>query len=204
VDLSIGKILVVQIPTIPQEGFDWVLVDHDASMLVLEGEGTYIEDTSEDSAGGMVEFRFNVVGPGESNLTFDYRNEAQGMSSNSFGLTVNVEGSSQNRVVITPDPSGPQMATLKVGDVLVVELPTIPDEGFDWVVPYLDTAILKQIGEAEYTPDSAEGSAGGVTRLQFEAVGAGETSLAVEFAKMSEDTSDMITSNSFGMTVVVE
>ena len=115
-----------------------------------------------------------------------------------------VSDGSGNIVVITPDPTGPQMATLKVGDVLVVELPTIPEEGFEWVLPYLETAILSQVGEAEYIPDTAEGSAGRVTRLQFKAVGAGETNLALEFAKMSGDLSEIVTWGSFGMTIIVE
>ena len=107
VNLSIGQVLVVQIPTIPQEGYKWMLLDYDSSVLAPEGEGAYIEDTDPDSAGGVAEFRFVVVGKGECSLNFDYRNEDEGVSSNTYGLMVTVSDSSQNFVVVTPDPTGP-------------------------------------------------------------------------------------------------
>jgi predicted secreted protein len=200
----VGDVLLVQIPTIPQEGFEWVLVDHDSKVLVPEGAGKYVEDLGPDTAGGVVEFRFAVVGKGESILNFEYRSESQGLSSNSYSLTVNVSEGSQKFVVVTRDTRGPQTATLKLGDVLLVEIPTIPEEGFMWTAPYLDTTILIQMGEAEYQADTGEDSAGGVTRLQFEAVGTGETDLVLEYAKMSPNTSEYVTQDSFGVTVIVE
>jgi predicted secreted protein len=203
-NLELGDMLVVQIPTIPQEGYEWVLVDHDQKVLVAEGAGTYVEDTGPDSAGGVVEFRFAAVGKGESVLNFDYRSESQGLSSNSYGLTVIVTDFSQNVVVISRDSRGPQVATLKVGDVLLVEIPTIPEEGFVWTAPYLDLSILIQMGQAEYLADTVEDSSGGVTRLQFEAVGRGEMDLVLEYAKMTSETSDFVTQDSFGLKVVVE
>ncbi len=203
VSLALDETLVVQIPTIPKEGYEWMLLDYDSSVLVPEGEGTYIEDADPDSAGGVAEFRFTMVGSGENILYFVFRNEAEGVSSNTYGLIVTVPGDHEKIVVVTPNPTGPQMATLEVGEVMVIELPTIPEEGFEWFAKDLDETILNQIGETEYIADTAEDSAGGVTRLQFKAVGLGETNLNLIYAMMTNDTSDYVSMNFFGMNVIV-
>ena len=200
--------MVIELPTIPEEGYNWFATDLDETILIQIDQAEYIADMDEDSAGGVTRIQFKAVGPGETNLALEYANmspeTSDYVSQNSFGMTVVVMGEGPNTVVVTPDPTGPQMATLNVGDMLVVEMPTIPEEGFEWVLPYLETAILSQVGEAKYIPDTAEGSAGGVTLFQFKAVGPGETNLALEFAKMSDDISDIVTKDAFGVTIIVE
>ena len=203
VSLALDETLVVQIPTIPKEGYEWVLFEYDPAILVPKGEGVYIEETDPDSAGGIVEFRFTVVGSGESILNFVFQNKAEGVLSDTYGLTVTVPGDNENRVVITPDPTGPQMAELKVGQEMVIELPTIPEEGYDWFATDLDETVLIQIGQAEYIADSSVDSAGGVTRLLFEAIGSGDTNLNLAYAMMTDDTSEYVSMDSFGMSVIV-
>ena len=52
-------------------------------------------------------------------------------------------------------------ASLQVGQKLIVEIPTIPEEGFSWVVDKLDTSILVQEGDSLYASNTAADSAGG-------------------------------------------
>jgi hypothetical protein len=52
--MNVGDRLKIQIPTIPTEGFEWIALDLDESILVQEGSAVYAEDTNPDSAGGIV------------------------------------------------------------------------------------------------------------------------------------------------------
>jgi len=201
--MNLGDTLVVQIPTIPEEGFNWVVKDIDTSILVQEGEGDYIEDPDEASAGGMTEFRFIAVGSGETTINMFYMHEDGEMGKDTFAVTVSVENGESKTVVVTPSPTG-NSATLSVGDTLVVEIPTIPEENFQWTVKEFDPNILEQIGAAEYIedPDAADG--GGITRVEFKALSAGEMTLSLEYVNANADASEFMTKDTFSVQVVVE
>jgi len=104
-------------------------------------------------------------------------------------------------VVVTPSPR-PVSANLKVGDILEVRLPTIPNKGFSWQAQNLDSNILKQDGEAVYVEDDGVNSAGGTSTLRFKAVGAGSTELILIFAS-SPDASPAMSAQSFSVSVEV-
>jgi predicted secreted protein len=89
--LRVGDTLEIQIPTIPTEGFDWVVQDLDPNILIQEGTAEYTADTTENSAGGIVTVSFKAVNPGQTTLTLIYLNAALGVSSSSFGITVTVK-----------------------------------------------------------------------------------------------------------------
>ncbi len=86
--LNVGDTLEVQIPTIPTEGFQWEPMKLDESLLLQEGSAEYIEDTSPDSAGGVVVLRFTAVGSGHINLSLAYTNGE--FTSNTFGVSVDI------------------------------------------------------------------------------------------------------------------
>ena len=48
-------------------------------------------------------------------------------------------------VVVTPAAAG-NSASLKVGDILEIQIPTIPTEGYEWQAEDLDTTILSAGG----------------------------------------------------------
>lgn len=106
-------------------------------------------------------------------------------------------------VVITPAIKG-NSASLNVGDILEVQIPTIPTEGFVWLVQNLDTNILVQEGVAEYVKDSDTNSAGGIVTLRFKAVGIGKTNLSLLYVKSASGETPSLSSNSFGMAVEVK
>ncbi len=108
-------------------------------------------------------------------------------------------------VIVTPDIE-PTSAVLQVGDTLEVQIPTIPSEGYEWVVTEIDLSILEQVGSAEYKADTSPDSAGGIVTFMFTAVGKGQTSLVLEYVTdVSLDDSDVKMSvDSFGVLVDVE
>jgi len=198
-----GETLVVQIPTIPEEGFNWVVDEFDTSILVQQGEAEYTADTAPESAGGIVQFTFVAVATGETPLNFTYTQDEGVFSKDTFGMTVTVIGAGSKTITVTMSPTG-NSATLGVGDRLVVEIPTIPEEGCLWMIQDMDELFLEQIGDGEYIEDADEVSGGGMTQFQFLALSNGETSLTFELAEMSPDTSEYLVKDTFGVQVFVE
>ena len=105
-------------------------------------------------------------------------------------------------LVITPAIKG-NSANLNVGDILEVQIPTIPTEGFEWQVQNLDTNILLQEGIAVYTEDTYPISAGGITTLRFKAVGSGKTNLSLLYVNTPSGETPSMSKQSFGMPVEV-
>jgi predicted secreted protein len=106
-------------------------------------------------------------------------------------------------VVVTPAIKG-NSASLSVGDKLEIRLPTIPTEGYEWVVQDLDTAILTQEGSAVYTADTDPNSAGGVVTLLFNAVGSGNTTVHLLYENSASGQSPSLSKNSFSVAVEVK
>ncbi len=93
--LQVGDKLEVRIPTIPTSGYEWAAQDLDNAILIQDGTAVYVEDSSPNSAGGIVTLTFNAVGAGKTTLNLLYvsssSNETPSMSSNSFSVTVDVK-----------------------------------------------------------------------------------------------------------------
>ena len=106
-------------------------------------------------------------------------------------------------VVVTPAIQG-NSASLKVGDILEIQIPTIPTEGYAWQVQDLDTKILTQQGDPEYVKDTSENSAGGTTILRFKAVGAGKTNIGLIYTNAASAGDLALTMKTFGMSVEVK
>jgi inhibitor of cysteine peptidase len=75
---------------------------------------------------------------------------------------------------------------LRVGDTFVVTLEGNPTTGFTWEVASSDPAILKPLGEAQFTPDTSALGSGGKVSLQFEAIGTGQTPLKLIYHRPFE------------------
>jgi hypothetical protein len=73
-------------------------------------------------------------------------------------------GAGQPATVNASEANANSKVSLHVGDRLVVTLDGNPTTGYTWEVASSDAAILKPIGEAQFTPaTSAVGSGGKVT-----------------------------------------
>ena len=106
-------------------------------------------------------------------------------------------------VVITPAIKG-NSANLNVGDTLELQIPTIPTAGFEWQVQDLDTAVLKQAGDAVYTASTSPNAAGGIVTIKFNAVGTGSTTVHLLYMNSSTAGAPSLSSNSLAVTVEVK
>jgi len=91
-------------------------------------------------------------------------------------------------VIVTPAIKG-NSATLNVGDMLEIQIPTIPIAGYEWEVQDLDANILLQEGSAIYTADPDPNAVGGIVSLRFKAVTVGNTSLNLLYVSSPSDGS---------------
>ena len=77
--------------------------------------------------------------------------------------------------------------SLSPGQVLLVRLPSNPTTGYRWKVVAIDEVVLKQVGEAEFTPYQTGriplAGAGGTELFRFRAVGPGKTTLRLEYVR---------------------
>lgn len=97
-------------------------------------------------------------------------------------------GSGPEAVTLGADDDGATI-TLEPGQELVVSLEGNPTTGFSWAVIGVDEAVLAPVGEPEYTPASTDSTlvgGGGTFSLRFEAVGEGETTLELGYARSWE------------------
>lgn len=91
--------------------------------------------------------------------------------------------------------------TLNEGDTLVVTLDGNTTTGYNWLLQAMDPAILKQVGEPAYTPESNQLGAPGKIALTFQAVKSGQAKLVLNYMRPFEkDTAPL---NTFEVTLVV-
>lgn len=78
---------------------------------------------------------------------------------------------------------GADGATIPIddGERLDVALDGNPTTGYTWYVAEIDEAVLRQVGEREFDPDSDADGAGGTVTLHFEAVAPGTTPLRLVY-----------------------
>jgi inhibitor of cysteine peptidase len=88
------------------------------------------------------------------------------------------------------DQSG-QSIRMQTGQTLVVSLPSNPTTGYRWEVDTIDSAVLTQMGEAEYQNLAVSATPlvgqGGIETFHFEAAGPGETPLRLFYRRSFED-----------------
>ena len=70
---------------------------------------------------------------------------------------------------------------LAKGQMLVISLESNPTTGYSWEVVEPDEAVLRQVGEAEFTPQSDLIGASGVEVLRLEGTGAGKMTLKLVY-----------------------
>ena len=85
-------------------------------------------------------------------------------------------------VEVGKDATGRQLK-LEIGDELAISLHGNPTTGYMWEVDRVDAAILQQVGQAEFHPQSELLGAPGVQILRFKAISAGETSLELAYRR---------------------
>jgi inhibitor of cysteine peptidase len=107
-------------------------------------------------------------------------------------------------VVLDAVADGSQVE-LAAGQILVITLASNPTTGYRWEVVDLDTAVLQQMGEAEFQSSDAGGTplvgAGGVEVFRFEAAGSGQTALTLVYHRSWEEGVDPLETFAVQITV---
>ena len=94
---------------------------------------------------------------------------------------------SSKEVKVSASDKGRQIE-LRKGQILVITLEANPTTGYTWEVEKpLDEGILRQVGEAEFKPQSDLVGAPGVQTLRFEAVNDGQTTLNLVYHRPWEE-----------------
>lgn len=83
---------------------------------------------------------------------------------------------------LTKADAGKQVA-LALGGILEIALESNPTTGYSWRVMASDEAILKQMGDPTFTPQSNLMGAPGVEVWKFQAVGAGKVTLKLGYKR---------------------
>ena len=94
-------------------------------------------------------------------------------------------GCGTHGIQVTDADNGKQI-TLQSGQVVTVTLESNPTTGYSWQVMEIDNAILVQEGDPEYKQASGTSGlvgAGGTETFRFKAVGTGETTLSLGYAR---------------------
>ncbi len=92
--------------------------------------------------------------------------------------------------------------TLHEGDSLTVTLDGNMTTGYTWLAKPMDPAILKQVGDAKYTPENTKIGAPGKISLTFQAVQTGQSELVLNYVRSFEKNTAPL--NTFEVTVVVK
>lgn len=91
---------------------------------------------------------------------------------------------------------------LKTGETLIVALDGNITTGYNWVSAHIEPAVLKQVGEAEVTPESDQIGAPGKINLKFKAVEKGQATLHLDYKRPWEK--GVTPEKTFEVTVVVK
>ena len=92
--------------------------------------------------------------------------------------------------------------TLNKGEILAVTLDGNPTTGYNWLMQTMNPAILKQVGEPAYTPESNQPGSPGKVTLTFQAVKTGQAKLVLNYVRSFEN--DNVPLKTFDAMVVVK
>lgn len=90
VALVTGKMLIVELPGNPTTGYEWTVVQNDASLLQPE-EPAYEPDSSAIGSGGLYTFKFRALKAATALLRLTYRRSWEPDAIETFSLTVNIQ-----------------------------------------------------------------------------------------------------------------
>jgi len=190
----------------PTTGYVWTVVLPPDAAAILEqvGEPEYVADSDALGAGGTYTFTFRGLAAGEVELKLEYARPSETEPPlDTFSVTVRVESGPADAPTYTLDEEDDgSTLTVEVGDIIDVVLEGNPTTGYGWTVDLSaeDAAILEQVGEPTYVPDSELIGAGGTFTFRFRALAVGEATLVLNYARPWESVPPLKT---FSVTVAV-
>ncbi len=91
---------------------------------------------------------------------------------------------------------------MNMGQSLEITLDGNMTTGYNWIVQSMDPAILKQVGDPVYTPESDRTGAPGKIVLTFQPVKTGQANLVLNYERPFEKDTDPL--KTFQVTIVVK
>ena len=106
------------------------------------------------------------------------------------------------RLFILDEADDGGLKTIKVGDIVVVQLRGNPSGGYLWqLVDTVKETVLQSVGEGEFVPDNPNVCGGdGVWKFRFRAVASGTTRLGFVYRRPWEEQA----SDSFSVIIYVK
>ena len=206
IKIGVGETIEVVLKGNPTTGYAWkaVLAPDSAAILEQVGEPEYVADSDALGAGGTYTFTFRGLAAGEVELKLEYARPFEtDPPLETYAVTVQVENVPVSGPALTLDEqdNGTTVA-LKPGDTVAIVLEGNPTTGYGWTVDLSDedAAILEQVGEPSYVPDSGLIGAGGTYTFTFRALAAGDATLALHYSRAWESVPPLKT---FSVTVAV-
>jgi inhibitor of cysteine peptidase len=119
-----------------------------------------------------------------------------------FVLSFAACGQAGDPTVTLTDKDAGSTVELKVGQLLVIDLPGNVTTGYNWEAVTGYENILEQQGEPQVTPESSAIGAPGIISLTFKAIASGETTLQLIYHRSFEP--DVAPLETFEVTVQVK
>jgi inhibitor of cysteine peptidase len=108
---------------------------------------------------------------------------------------------SHSEGILLHESDSGQILELRVNDTFLILLDSNPSTGYSWNVEYIDLAVLEQVGEPLFTPDSNLPGSGGTTMFAFQTIAVGQTLLRLIYHRTwEEDTPPLKT---FEITITI-
>jgi inhibitor of cysteine peptidase len=109
--------------------------------------------------------------------------------------------SSHQKIIKLNDVDDGRVVEIVNGDEFELSLISNPTTGYDWTVSEYDPAILKQMGELEYKPETELIGASGISKLKFKAIAQGKSKLKLIYHRTWEK--NVPPAKTFQLSVVV-
>jgi inhibitor of cysteine peptidase len=98
-----------------------------------------------------------------------------------------ISGCSSNTALALEAKDNGRQIELQKGQILVINLEANPSTGYTWEPVDLKGAIVRQVGETEFNPDSDLVGAPGTQTLRFEALKSGQMDLKLVYHRPWEE-----------------
>lgn len=125
-----------------------------------------------------------------------------GESLTANAMNVALSGSTTTEMTVKVGEQDANSAVeMQMGNTLEVRLSGNPTTGYTWEVASVDNAILRQIGETEFSAEKQRRGAGGTLTMRFKAVEKGQTLLKLIYHRPFEKNVPPVATFQIAVTV---
>lgn len=202
IQTKVGSEFTVWFDSNRSTGYQWVLAGPvDPKMLESES-ARYIQSNLKVGAPGREMWKFKAVGEGNTEIDFEYRRpwEQGAAPARTRKVIVEVKPGATGEEQVFTDPNVP--IETAAGQRFLVKLESNPTTGYQWqLASDYDEKVLQLLDSEYIPPQEAVPGAGGEETWRFEALGAGETKISLNYARSWEKDTPPARTAVFNVTV---